>query len=242
MIWLKSMTNDYNVLADVYQNTDIKPDKKYSILPTVLMLAGDLSGKIVLDLGCGSGFFTRQFVVAANRVIGIDNSSEQIERAKQHPIPSIDYRLADILKEELPTADIICAPFVLGYCADVDELKNLFAKMYKSLTNGGRLVGVLDVPQGMDLKKYGATKILHGEKNGSKIEIILTDGITPICTLWATYFTTETVESLLVEVGFHNIEWHTPIVSEAGLSEMPRDFWDGYIAKCELGYFTAIKE
>jgi len=50
--------NDYSTLAHSYQKTDAKPDKKYSILPTVLMIAGDSSGKTVLDLGCGSGFFT----------------------------------------------------------------------------------------------------------------------------------------------------------------------------------------
>lgn len=92
------VNNDYDVLADSYQSTDVKPDKKYSILPTVLMLIGELNGKTVLDLGCGSGFFTRYFALTASKVIGIDNSSEQIVRAKQHSTSNVDYILANIMR------------------------------------------------------------------------------------------------------------------------------------------------
>lgn len=234
--------NSYNALADVYQSTDIKPDKKYSILPTVIMLAGDLNKKTVLDLGCGSGFFTRHFAVTAGKVIGIDNSNEQIERAKQTPTRNTEYILADVFKDDLPTADVVSAPFILGYCADAVELKSFFTKVYRSLKSGGRFLGVIDVPMGEDSKKYGATKILHGEKDGSRIEIILSDGSTTICTLWATYFSASTIQSLLAQTGFQNITWHKPIVSGAGLKEMPHDYWNGYIERCELGYFTAAKK
>lgn len=237
-----NISNNYNDLADSYQNTDAKPDKKYSILPTVLMLAGNLSGKLVLDLGCGSGFFTRSFAIAANRVIGIDNSSEQIVRAKQHPAPNVDYILADIMKEELPSSDVVNAPFVLGYCSGIDELKSLFVEIYRSLNHSGCLLGIVDLPSGEDLKRYGATKILHGKDDGSKIEIILSDGVSPICTLWATYFSPETITSLLTKIGFQDIEWHKPIISDEGMQTMPSGYWDGYIENSELGYFTATKK
>lgn len=49
--------NPYDSLARDYEQTSEKPDKKYSTLPTVLQLAGDMEGKTVVDLGCGSGFF-----------------------------------------------------------------------------------------------------------------------------------------------------------------------------------------
>jgi predicted RNA methylase len=42
------------VEVKAYQQTDEKPDKLYSHLPTVLEIAGDLRGQTVLDLGCGS--------------------------------------------------------------------------------------------------------------------------------------------------------------------------------------------
>lgn len=236
------MNNNYDDIADSYKNTDIKPDKKYSILPTILKLVENLDGKTVLDLGCGSGFFTRHLATQASKVIGIDNSSEQIRLAKLQPVSNVDYVMADILKEELPTTDVINAPFVLGYCVDIDELKHLLANIYKSLRHKGRLVGVIDLPVGKDLTKYGAKKILRMVNGVSKIEIILSDGVKPICTLWATYFSVEMIESLLKETGFQNIEWHKPIVSDIGIMEMPRGYWDGYIENCELGYFTATKE
>ena len=53
--------NDYNKLSESYQQSSAKPDKLFSTLPTVLKIAGDFENKDVLDLGCGSGFFTNEF-------------------------------------------------------------------------------------------------------------------------------------------------------------------------------------
>src|ERR1700754_3544099 len=50
------------VEVKAYQQTDEKPDKLYSHLPSVLEIVGDLRGQTVLDLGCGSGFYTREYV------------------------------------------------------------------------------------------------------------------------------------------------------------------------------------
>lgn len=235
------MTNDYNTLAASYKNTDAKPDKQFSILPTVTGLVGDLVGKTVLDLGCGSGFFTRAFARFAKRVIGIDNAEEQIDIAQQISESSIDYRLGDIMEGELPSCDVVNAPFVLGYCADVAALKALLGRIYRSLRADGKMIGVVDLPSGADLKRFGATKKMHGEGDGAKIEIILSNGDATICTLWATYFTVETITDVLHDVGFAEVTWHTPIISEEGLSAMPQGFWEGYVENSELGYVTATK-
>lgn len=233
--------NDYEKLAELYQTTNEKPDKKYSILPTILMLAGDLTGKTVVDLGCGSGFFTRALALGAKKVTGYDNSVEQIGLARKNPVSNVEYVLADIMNDELSPNDVINAPFVLGYCSDVNELKNLFAKIYATITQKGLFIGVVDLPSGEDLKKYGATKILYDTEDGAKIEIILSNGTSPICTLWATFFSPQTIESLLKETGFCDIKWHKPIISTKGLKTMPSGYWTGYTENCELGYFTAEK-
>ena len=53
-----SFFNNFRLLAKPYQGTDQKPDKHYSILPTVIQLVGDARDKTVLDIACGSGFFS----------------------------------------------------------------------------------------------------------------------------------------------------------------------------------------
>ncbi|OGL71628.1 hypothetical protein A3C17_02365 [Candidatus Uhrbacteria bacterium RIFCSPHIGHO2_02_FULL_53_13] len=235
------MKNNYDTLATSYKKTDTKPDKQYSMLPTVVELADDLSGKIVLDIGCGSGFFANAFALSAKRVIGIDNSAEQIQMAKSGQPLNVDYRVADGLNSELPKADLVNAPFVLGYLESVEELKAFFASVYDCLSDGGRFITVIDTPSGSDLRKYGARKILHGSGEGVKLEIVLYNGDEEVCTLWATYHEPQTITQLLADVGFKEVAWHKPIVSQEGLEAMPDGFWDGYVNHCELGYVTALK-
>ena len=55
----KEKEKSKNSTPDKYsksKETFEKPDKKYSILPTVMHLLGNLKGKTVLDLGCGFGY------------------------------------------------------------------------------------------------------------------------------------------------------------------------------------------
>ena len=76
-------------LAKTFRKSDVKPDKQFSFLPTVMSMMSDLSNKTVLDLGCGDGFFTIALANAgAKHVIGIDNAKEQItlrEAKTPHP-------------------------------------------------------------------------------------------------------------------------------------------------------------
>jgi SAM-dependent methyltransferase len=237
------MENKYNELAEKYQESDAKPDKLYSILPTVLKLVGDVENKTILDLGCGNGFFTRELArIQSAKVIGIDNSEKQIEIAKQQPRKNIEYIIADIFNDNLPNSDIVVAPFIINYPKTVSELKSFLNRLYISLSNNGHLVVVVDVPTGKDLKRYGASKKIIGPaEDEAPLEINLYNGDNFICTLYATYFQKETIQAIIEEVGFKNIHWHQPIVSEEGKQKYGEDFWQGYVEESELGYLTAEK-
>lgn len=237
------LLNDYNKLSESYQQTDVKPDKQFSTLPTVLKIAGNFENKIVLDLGCGGGFFSNEFARnGAKKVVGIDNSVEQINIAKKNSLENNKYILADIFKDKLPAADIVVAPYVVNYATEVNQLTKLFQNIYDSLNASGKLIIVVDLPEGKDLKKFGAIKKVLGEKvDGAKIEINLFNGEEFICTLNAIYFLPSTLENTLRLVGFDDIAWHKPIVSDDGIEKLGEDFWKGYVDSPELGYLTAIK-
>jgi len=56
------------------------------LVDAVLQAVGDVSGKTVLDLGCGSGFLSVLMAKrGAARVIGIDVSEDQLEIAPFPP-------------------------------------------------------------------------------------------------------------------------------------------------------------
>ncbi|MBI2037415.1 MAG: class I SAM-dependent methyltransferase [Candidatus Magasanikbacteria bacterium] len=234
--------NRYNEIAEKYSESDIKPDKKYSILPTVLQLAERLDGKTVLDLGCGDGFFTEQLASqGAVKVIGIDNSEKQIGLANKIKSEKTEYRLADIFKDELPKADFINSPFVLNYATDTLTLSNYFQRLFNTLNTDGKIVLVFDKPSGSNLEKFGAKKTLDENIDGANMQIDLYNQGKFILSLHATYFKEETIKQLLKEAGFQNITSHAPIISDEGKIKMGEDFWKGYIENSELGYITAEK-
>jgi ubiquinone/menaquinone biosynthesis C-methylase UbiE len=134
-----SFFNNFRILAKPYQGTDQKPDKHYSILPTVLKLVGDPSGKTVLDVACGSGFFTFPIAeLGATHIIGIDNSAQQLEIARSKAVTNTEFRLCDIFKGELPQVDIAVIPFAANYAKDLRMLTELFTRLHRCLNQGGR--------------------------------------------------------------------------------------------------------
>lgn len=236
--------NDYDVIATRYVATNIKPDKHYSILPTVMEMVGDCRGKVIFDFGCGSGFFTLQLAQAgAHKVCGIDNSVKQIELAKRFSKhPSVSYCVRDIFTQYCGCTDIITAPFVINYARSVPILTRFFELVFASLTQGGMVVFVFDLPNGKSLKRFGATKTFLGPvADETQIQINLFNEEKQICTLFAVYYTPRTIEFLLRNVGFREIQWYRPIISEEGIERLGHDFWKGYIDDPGLGYVVASK-
>lgn len=236
--------NDYDSLASSYSGSNVKPDKLYSILPTVMKIAGSCVGKSVIDMGCGAGFFTQPFAESgASYVCGVDSSVAQIDLARRvAPHPSIKYVVADVFTQYGGPADIVCVPFVANYARTVPILNHFFSLVYKSLCSGGRAVFVLDLPNGKSLKRFGAVKTFSGSAlDETPIQIHLYNREQKICELTSIYYTPETIERLLKGIGFKNICWHVPIVSQLGIQTLGEDFWKGYTTDPELGYLTAEK-
>src|SRR3954454_9213185 len=69
--------NDWVAHADTsdYQNLFLRP--------RMLALAGDVSGRRVLDLGCGEGSYSRALAGRGARVTGVDGSSRLIAVARE---------------------------------------------------------------------------------------------------------------------------------------------------------------
>ena len=66
----------------------------------------DFTNKDVLEIGCGSGKFTLEYLLQANSILAIDPDSEGIETLQEswpsNQPPTVDFRVADILTLDLP--------------------------------------------------------------------------------------------------------------------------------------------
>lgn len=69
------------------------------VVPVLLDLAGDVTGRRVCDLACGQGYVSRRLAERGAHVVGIDVSTQLLELAEQRerlePL-GIEYRLGDV--------------------------------------------------------------------------------------------------------------------------------------------------
>ncbi len=206
-------------------------------------MTGSLVGKRALDVGCGSGFFTEPLAIkGAQRVIGLDDSEEQIKLAQNSYHAECEYLLGDMFTYDLPAVDCIVAPFVLNYPETVEQLEYLLGRFYEALNEKGALIGVIDLPSGNDNSHFGARKTLPcGTGDGAPLQIELFNEGRSIDTYSATYYRPETVQDMCRRVGFTRFTWVKPHISAEGIRAMGRDFWGDYLERTELGYFKARK-
>lgn len=237
--------NDYGRIAKIYNRSHEKPDKKYSILPTIIKFMNSARNpKVILDLGCGDGFFT--FPLAETfpeaLVLGFDNSILQISLANKNKnnnkINNVEFGLRDVFLEELPNANLIVAPFILNYLPTQKKLLQILKKIRMSLVTSGKVLFVFDNPRGFDNSRFGAKK----EIVRRKIKLTLFKSKDEkICNLESYFYTPKTILDLLSRTGFSNIKIHEPIISTEGFKNRGKDFWNGFIEQSELLYISADK-
>ncbi len=99
----------------------------------------NLSGKTVLDVGCGGGFLAEEFARDGFTVTGIDPAARSLEAARQHAADNnlaIDYQVGK--GEALPFPD---ASFDVVACCDVlehvDDLSLVIREVARTLKPGG---------------------------------------------------------------------------------------------------------
>ncbi len=234
------MPTDYNLIAAEYKRAKQQPWRMHVEHFMMFELLGDLSGKSVLDLACGEGFFTR-FVKqkGAARVVGMDLSEKMIELARQEESRSplgIEYRVQDACSVEPPDEpfDIVTAGYLLNYASTRAELLAMCRSISSCLKPGGRFVSVNNNPAQprehfAASRKYGFVKVADSElTEGVPVvyRIFLDDGPLDITNY---HLAVDTHAWAFREAGMGELQWHPPRLSPEGEATDGHEFWADFI-------------
>lgn len=115
--------------------------------PTLEKILPDFKGKCVLDLGCGYGWHCMYAAdKGASTVVGIDLSAKMLEEAvRKNTFENIEYRKIGMEDFDYPARrfDIVISSLALHY---VEDLKNIFQKINRTLTENGIFVFTMEHP------------------------------------------------------------------------------------------------
>jgi SAM-dependent methyltransferase len=100
----------------------------------------EIAGKTVLDVGCGDGAITREFLKhGAARVIGIDADANAIARGRENHASDVDFHLCSngMFPLETSSVDAIVSHDVFEHISDPSQT---LSECYRVLRPGGRML------------------------------------------------------------------------------------------------------
>ena len=218
-----SMTTNYDPIAEQYKRSKQQAWRTFIESFTLMELIGDPAGKVVVDIACGEGFYSRLLRQrGAGKVTAVDSSEHMIELARaqeaEHRL-GIDYIAGDARELTLAAEyDLAVAAYLLNYARDRDELGAMCAGIAGCLRPGSRFVTVncnpaLDFRAAPSFRKYGFEVNVAGEfceKAPISWTFFLEDSSFEI----ENYFLNVQIhEEAFRLAGFREIRWHRPSLS-----------------------------
>lgn len=133
----------YTSFARVYDLfMDNVPYEEWGRYLKDILTENNISDGLVLDLGCGTGKLTRIMSQYGYDMIGVDNSFEMLDMARENDTSEILYLLQDMREFELygTVRAVYSACDSLNYVLEEDELLRVFALVNNYLDPGGLFV------------------------------------------------------------------------------------------------------
>jgi SAM-dependent methyltransferase len=245
------MTTDYNLITKQYRKAKQQPWRTAVETYSLMSLAGDVTGKSVVDVACGAGYFTRKFRRAgAARVLGFDISERMIElaRAEEASEPlGIEYVVEDARAEQpRRDFDLAAAAWLLVYARNRNELDQMCRGLARLLRPGGRFVTYttnpnvyfFDLP---DYRKYGFTiRIADHAFEGAPIDWFIDLG-DEILEIQNCYLPIEAYRAAFEAAGFRDFAVHMPrLAPEAEAADGP-EYWKDFLARPAAVLMDCIK-
>ncbi|NIY69350.1 class I SAM-dependent methyltransferase [Streptomyces malaysiensis] len=232
------MSEQFTTLGQAYEETHTMPFRHYMETPSVLERLGDLRGLSVLDIGCGSGAYTRLLKRSgADRVVGLDASEGMLEMARwreAHEKLGVEYVCRDVADTgPLGPFDLVVGVYVLPYAESIERLYAMCRGVASVLTARGRFVTLpLNPELSLDpswYTPYGFTMRSEVPRGDGTPAVLTVDFAETRFSVSSQQWSRDTYEQALSEAGFAATQWDELRPSAQGVAEHGRDFWQRYV-------------
>jgi demethylmenaquinone methyltransferase/2-methoxy-6-polyprenyl-1,4-benzoquinol methylase len=86
----------YEARAGEYEDVYAKPERQADLARLRAWLAAEARGRAILEIACGTGYWTAIAAATARLILGIDRSAASLELARSKALgPRVDFALAD---------------------------------------------------------------------------------------------------------------------------------------------------
>jgi SAM-dependent methyltransferase len=174
--------DQYDALGQTYERTKYIPTG-LAEQATFLAALPELTGKSVLDVACGTGFYPRQFIQrGATTVVGVDSAQEMVAYARlveqRAPLGIVYHQYDATDLPALGTFDVVTAVWLLGYAPDDTALDQMIANLKANLAAGGTLAVLIPNPDVdwdvmADYGRYGYVVTKSGSTNGIRQPVVV---------------------------------------------------------------------
>ncbi|MGP3769211.1 class I SAM-dependent methyltransferase [Streptomyces sp. SDT5-1] len=246
-----SAEQQYDRIGEAFEGFKALVLARYVEVPSFLELVGDVAGRSVLDLACGTGFYSREFKRrGAADVCGVDVSGEMVEVARRietaEPL-GVRYAVGDVATTDAPgdtPYDVATAVNLLNYAETIDAMTAMCRTIHASLRPGGTFYALNQSPDydfdGPSPRPYG----FHCELEGSRVEVGPRVRVTAFLEPEPVSFVAslprrEVYARALTGAGFTDVAWSPLKVSDEGRAAFPDGFWDDYAANPPFELLTA---
>lgn len=142
----------------------------------IFQLMGDITGRSIVDIGCGTGILSRQFAIqGARRVIGVDTSNAMIEQAvaQKGNLEGLDFyqvASADALPFRGGVFDSAISSLTVNNFPNPEMTKDSFQEAARVLCEDG--VYIVSLPHPLTLSfgtKFRQTEFQAGQRQNNLI-------------------------------------------------------------------------
>jgi SAM-dependent methyltransferase len=237
------MNSQFDTAVAAYEASMAEmPFREHVEAHSVLRAVGDVGGLSVLDLGCGSGVYTRRLrTLGAAQVVGVDESGEMVAHARRREereqlgVSYVAGSAVDALPALEGRFDVVTAVYVLPYAPTLDALEGMCATARRALRpGGGRFVAATLNPDFPDdpawYRPYGMQLSTSGPRGeGSRGHLTAWVG-REVVEVDFFIWSIKAHEQALRRAGFTQVTWICPEVSARGVERHGEEFWHDYLA------------